>query len=133
MGNSTRISEYSNCCICISLPLYLCTGLFALKDCVQDERAGEVMSPYLASVAPLRSQQLGCYQQPVVRRGIVTTCISQTFQLVYSCIVAPIDNPWSGDELSCHSSRLLANDHTRQPMNWAENFGISEGDGDTFY
>ena len=45
--------------------------------------------------------------------------------LVYSCIVAPIDNHWSGDELSCHSTRLLANDHTRQPMNWAEIFGIS--------
>ena len=45
--------------------------------------------------------------------------------MVYSCIVAPIDNHWSGDELSCHSSRLFANDHTRQPMNWAESFGIS--------
>ena len=45
--------------------------------------------------------------------------------MVYSCIVAPIDNHWSGDELSCHSTRLLANDHTRQPMNWAEIFGIS--------
>ena len=72
--NSIRISEYSNCCI--SLLMYLCTGLFALKDCVQDEMVGEVMSPYLASVAPLRSQQLGCYRQPVVRRGVVTTCIS---------------------------------------------------------